>query len=121
MKAHEVNAHSNEPLSCKHCDLKGCFSDKDNLSEHIQNNHEKIFECSVCKLKFESLNSAREHFREAHPDRPLKCMKCSTEFPNMIAVHNHISNTHENMYGISAADEYTCNGCEMIFKTGMFF
>ena len=92
------------------------------LTEHITQNHKKIFGCCLCQSRELSILAAREHFRTAHTDRNFKCHKCQESFQNMIEVHSHISSIHEDFVGMikDAQEEYSCTMCSSAFKTGKF-
>ena len=84
--SHESNQHSIEHAPCKHCTSKG-FSTKRDLIMHETHEHNtKIFSCSVCGVRVESIRTARSHFREIHSEKPLYCHLCRNTFASMIQV-----------------------------------
>ena len=120
LKAHELTVHQNESgILCRHCDLGG-FENRNDIKEHIQEAHKKIFACSVCKIREISLVAAREHFRSVHSERPFKCHKCGNIFGTMIEVHAHVSAAHAEMMEVNSKnhEECNCSLCGAVFKTG---
>ena len=54
---------------------------------HETHEHDtKIFSCSVCGVRLESIRTARSHFRESHSEKPLYCHLCHNTFASMIQV-----------------------------------
>ena len=84
--SHESNQHSIEHSPCKHCPRKGFTSKKDLIMHETHEHNTKIYSCSVCGVRVESVWAARSHFRESHSEKPLYCHLCHNSFSSMIQV-----------------------------------
>ena len=83
----------------------------------------KIYSCSVCGVRVESIWAARSHFRESHSEKPLYCHLCQNSFSSMIQVHHHLSTHHPDLVGTivdNQAGEFKCIFCGKTMNSGMY-
>jgi KRAB domain-containing zinc finger protein len=123
---HVRSVHQNiRDFKCDVCDDR-CFSQSDQLKEHIMRYHTEnpeLFECELCDSNFISKKVLNAHHRNVHekkykpeksfkPRYNIKCKYCSEAIETRHHLSKHILFVHEN----GTKPLRTCQMCDLSFK-----
>jgi len=108
---------SHDPKNKFICEIcNKVFKSTPGFTQHMRLHTGELFECSVCKEKFQSRNSMQRHEKEVHgvfpnPDgsKSYRCRSCDVEFDNEADYRTHQKTAHRSSAAI------ICPVCQKIF------
>lgn len=82
------------------------------LVAHIQETHERMYECSICNFRSKSISTLEKHTEDAHKTAN-KCRKCKKIFQNEDDLRKHLE-THVQE---SKKEDFNCDTCDFQDKS----
>ncbi|KAK7076669.1 hypothetical protein SK128_018762 [Halocaridina rubra] len=103
------------PYECGIC--KQRFSSEISAREHERRHAMGDLQCPACPLRFSHISHLHHHARNQHPDfTDYRCQYCDAVTPSVDALQSHIKIHHGDQLGLPAA--FTCKTCKETFHTG---
>lgn len=110
LRQHE-NSHKNErPFKCLEPDCDKAFFKKSNLQDHSYSHRpmsERPFACSLCEMRFISLDRLRRHELTHVSDR-YKCTRegCTRAFASYQGLKHHIATFHDRVLNCDICNKF---------------
>ena len=95
MKKHMIK-HSYKTINyqCEECDY--CGENKETMAVHVGKEHSETFECGLCDLALQEIETLETHLTTCET---YKCNKCSDKFKTLGDIKTHVKDNHSTENG----------------------